>query len=574
MKKIIFTFIWILLGAWGLTAQNCYDKFRGEGIDFMEKKHDYATAINRFWAAMISCTDGPQNNDLSELIKDAQTRWVRDLENAVSREKKAYQEAVVAKEQAEKARAAEEAVRKDLEVKERLAKERGQRAETLRLTLLADLVRQKSRKTDALMLSWLAMQLSGADIAPLVSRAFNEAVRDSFTTTLFTAKTDITGLEYFNRNQHLLIRTADGGIHILPQDNRAPVAIQDAEATGVAVSAQTPWIVTWHQDKKAKLWNADGTLVATLEGHTEAIRQAAFTSDGSSVITSSRDNTAKIWDLQGKVLVTLTGHTGNVYDAQSAPDNQHLLTRAYDGTARIWDRNGQPLGVISADNDFLYDARWMPSGQEIAALFAGGSVGLWSLQGKLLTTLSNTGVKGMAVDKGKDGLLILDNDLKIKRFDAKGNQIMAIEHAGMVGFSVDETSNFVFSKDAAGGVRAWQPDGHLAQELRGHRAAVFGAAYSASRDAFLTTSKDGTAKLWDAKGNMTMEWPLGRDAIPPARFTPDGKYVLVVNNNGKSVSQTPFPEDIYKTISLTDEVKNQLIKTYNVELFEALVKKG
>jgi len=574
MKKTIFLTLFLTLFCCFLSAQNCYHKFHGEGLEFM-RKQDYATAINRFWAAMISCTDGPSNNSLSDEIKDAQTRWVRDLENAISREKKATQEAVIAKEQAEKARAAEEAVRKDLEVKERLATERGQRATTLRLALLSDLVREKGRKTDALLLSWLAMQLSVADIAPLASGAFNKAVRDSFTTSIFDSKTAITQMEYFDRGQHLLVRAADGSIHILMPGNTNPVPIPDQEAIGVTAAAKAPWILTWRADNLVRLWHADGTLSATLEGHTEPIRHAAFSADGSKIMTASRDNTAKIWDVQGKLLATLTGHTGNVYDAQSAPDNQYILTRASDGTARIWDITGHALGVITVENSFLYDARWLPSGREVAALFADGSASIWSLDGKLQQVLGHSDVKNLVVASAKNELLVQSNDQKIRRFDAKGNLLGTIEHPGiLLGAATDDAGNLTFSRAADGVLRIWEPNGRLVQELHGHRDAVLAVTHTAARGYTLTTSKDGTAKLWDQKGNVIVEWSLGSDAAPMARFSPDGQFVLLVNNGGKSVSRTPFPEDIYKGMSLTNVSLDAVIKTYNVELFEALVKKG
>lgn len=189
MKKTILLLICAGALAHTVFAQDCAG-FRRSGEEMMNKK-DYPQALSRFWAAMIACEEG--NTDIIELIKETQNRWVRDLESAVQREKKAYQEAVVAREAAEKARAAEEAVRRDLEVKERLAKERGQRAETLRISLLADIVRERGNKRDALLLSWLAMRLSGTDIAPLTYGSFGKAVCNSFTQTIILPLPPLNG---------------------------------------------------------------------------------------------------------------------------------------------------------------------------------------------------------------------------------------------------------------------------------------------------------------------------------------------------------------------------------------------
>ena len=52
-------------------------------------------------------------------------------------------------------------------------------------------------------------------------------------------------------------------------------------------------------DSAARVWNsANGALLAILEGHTDSVLSAAFTSDGRRVVTASADGTARIWDLR------------------------------------------------------------------------------------------------------------------------------------------------------------------------------------------------------------------------------------------------------------------------------------
>ena len=67
-------------------------------------------------------------------------------------------------------------------------------------------------------------------------------------------------------------------------------------------------------DHTARLWDAaTGKALATLEGHTGAVRSAAFSPDGTRVVTASDDKTARLWDAaSGKALATLEGHTGEV----------------------------------------------------------------------------------------------------------------------------------------------------------------------------------------------------------------------------------------------------------------------
>jgi WD40 repeat protein len=42
-------------------------------------------------------------------------------------------------------------------------------------------------------------------------------------------------------------------------------------------------------------WDADGKLLATLEGHKRPVKSAVFSTDGAFIITASEDQTARLW---------------------------------------------------------------------------------------------------------------------------------------------------------------------------------------------------------------------------------------------------------------------------------------
>lgn len=570
MKKTIALILFFAPAA--IFAQ-CYANLRDEGKELM-RRQDYATALNRFWAAMDHCPDAPDNDEMGNLIKEAQERWVRDLEGTVQREKKARQEAVVAKEQAEQARAAEELARKDLEVKERLAKERGLRAETLRLTLLADLVRERGRKSDALALAYLAMQLSGANTDPLVYRSFGKAVRDSFTIPVFSAQSPITVLEPFDQGRHWLVKAGNDGYWVLQPEKGTQLLIPAEGAMGAVAAPSSPLLLTWGKEGTATLWKTDGTSLAVVRGHTEAIRHADFAPDGKRLATASRDNTARIWDLQGALLATLQGHTGNVYEVRFSPDGQRLLTRSSDGTARVWDAQGQPLGTLSQPNGYLYEAHWSPSGRGIACLFADGSARLWTSDGQSSTVLRPSGATGIGF-AGQNDVMVYGGDKNIYWFKGgQGNPVVLQQGGVPTGVSSAYSPHALLAWDAVGGLNLWNANGQTSQTLVGHRDAILGAVCLPEGGYTLSTAKDETAKLWDNQGNLILEWPLGSATSPMARFGPDGRTIWVVNGKGKTLSKTPLPETIYSNMSLSNDAMEQLVRQYNVELFDILLGKS
>ncbi|MEO0686079.1 MAG: hypothetical protein AAFY76_13825, partial [Cyanobacteria bacterium J06649_11] len=51
-------------------------------------------------------------------------------------------------------------------------------------------------------------------------------------------------------------------------------------------------------DNTIKLWNTDGTLITTLQGHKAAVWDVEFTPDGKNIVSGSEDNTLMLWTLE------------------------------------------------------------------------------------------------------------------------------------------------------------------------------------------------------------------------------------------------------------------------------------
>lgn len=417
-----------------------------------------------------------------------------------------------------------------------------------------------------------------ADLGPLVKKAFGEAVCDSFTRPAYTNPSPLVHAQYFNRGEHLLLQGEDKTVVVLRAGQTTPVLIPDLEIAGFTASEQTPWLLSWRAEPRARLWHADGTPAAILEGHTEAIRSAAFSPDGSKVVTASRDNTARIWDLQGKQLAVL-GHRGNIHQAQFSSDSRMVLTRSSDGVAGLWEPSGKLIAIIAKENNYLYDAKLAPDGKSVVVQFADGSVELYDTNGRfqkqLYTRTTPGGSCGIAFAGPGSQLILYTPEPKIRRYSAQGEPLTVSDVPAQVqGLVSDADGKMLASWSADRFIRLWDGQGRLLKEWLGHQAPITSVSFSTQRNVLLSTAKDGTAKLWDRDGNKLGEWALGTNTPQPARFMEQGRDMMVVNQGGKSISFCPFPEDIYQQFSkqqlLNTNAAEALIRRYNVELFEAL----
>jgi WD40 repeat protein len=122
------------------------------------------------------------------------------------------------------------------------------------------------------------------------------------------------------------------------------------------------------------------TPVVVLNGHTEWVRSATFSPDGTRIVTASEDGTARVWDLQGKLLATLQGHTDWVYSASFSPDGTRIVTASRDQTARVWDMQGKLLATLQGHTDWVLSASFSPDGTRIVTASNDRTARVWDLQ--------------------------------------------------------------------------------------------------------------------------------------------------------------------------------------------------
>ena len=77
--------------------------------------------------------------------------------------------------------------------------------------------------------------------------------------------------------------------------------------------------------------------VQTLDGHSNGVNSAQYSTNGKMIVSASRDKTVRVWDMSsGECVQILAGHSGWVYCAQYSPDGQKIVTASADKKVRVW----------------------------------------------------------------------------------------------------------------------------------------------------------------------------------------------------------------------------------------------
>lgn len=150
----------------------------------------------------------------------------------------------------------------------------------------------------------------------------------------------------------------------------------DYDATDAAFSPDGKQVLT-NMGAQAAVWDStSGTLLRTLDGHTDKVRSVVFSPDGKWILTGSNDQTARIWNsLTGAPLKILNGHESSVMCAIFTPDGQQILTTDRNQRLRLWNRqSGKLFKTIPLEIDIVHTLSISDDGELIAACDTYGRV--------------------------------------------------------------------------------------------------------------------------------------------------------------------------------------------------------
>jgi len=347
------------------------------------------------------------------------------------------------------------------------------------------------------------------------------------------------------------------------QPDGTPIATMTGHTDSVrgAVQLGDGRILSWSWDNTLRLWEADGTPLATLTGHTAGVRGAVQLGDGRILSWAgsdyrSKDNTLCLWDTDGKQLATLEGHTYNVDGAVQLGDGR-ILSWAdsdfenEDNTLRLWDSDGVYIATLEGHTYIVRGAVAL-SDERLLSWSLDNTLRLWEADGTPITTLTgHTGGVDGAVQLADGRILSWSRDNTLRLWDADGKPLATLTgHTGSVNGAVVLGDGRILSWSYDNTLRLWEADGTPITTLTGHTGGVW-CVLQLDDGRLLSRGDDATLRLWDANGKPLAMLTGHTEHVNGAIQLADGRLVSWASSVGASKDNTPRLWDTDGTLLAT-----------------------
>jgi WD40 repeat protein/DNA-binding SARP family transcriptional activator len=329
----------------------------------------------------------------------------------------------------------------------------------------------------------------------------------------------------------------DGFVRLWRGGHETRINGEGRQLLAAAFSADGRRFAAGGYDGVTRVWSvAGGPAVAVLSGQRSRVLDVGFGATSDRVVSAGFDGTVRLWDAGRTQVWKVPSKT---YDIEFNHDGGRVATSSEDGTVRVWGSTTARMQKSMGGPAGYTTAKFSPTADTL--LIASADAGLlrtWPVSaqsGKVIVQLPKGALFNSAnFDATGNRIVYADGDGAVVVRDLRSGRQVTLGGTPKVVWGAEVTpdgKHVVAVPDRD--VLVWRLDGPEKPErtLKGHRGPVLALAFTRG-GRMATAGSDGTVRVWDATGRTTAVLRGHQDEVTTVLFTADGSQVLSTSQDG------------------------------------------
>jgi WD40 repeat protein len=255
-------------------------------------------------------------------------------------------------------------------------------------------------------------------------------------------------------------------------------------------------------------------------GHTSAVRSIDISRDNRRFVSCSHDLTVRLWDIQsGSCVATMTEHSNWIHQALFL-DEDTVLSVAEDCKVYCWNIATGLVELLPTNQTaWLMGIAVADDRQTFAVGYSNHTIEIWNWETRTCRNLTSHGnrIKMMSFSSDGQHLVTLSDDgimsvCDYHQYTCKSTWSLANFDWSALTFLPNDKHRVAIAGRT--GIEIWDIIiGEPVQWLRGHTAPVWGISFTSCGKYLISSSEDGTVKLWDLAQGKIIHHIVNTDRI-------------------------------------------------------------
>jgi WD40 repeat protein/tetratricopeptide (TPR) repeat protein len=271
----------------------------------------------------------------------------------------------------------------------------------------------------------------------------------------------------------------------------------------VVISDDGRVIVTADKDGFIQLLKSSGEEIFNVKAHDNVVNDLSVSQD-KKVILSTDGFSVKVWNSGGSLVndIPALQAGGEILNVEFSPNSDFFITHTWKGVVKLWSSDGRLVKNLDGHVDPISLVKLSPDGETILTVSYSSPYGRDSIGIRVWTSDGSLKYK----DDAFDGNTSAD-------FSPDGKEIYFYGYAGNT-------------------VKRISTNGQLIGQLKGHLSGVIQVAYIPISGSILTSSEDGTLRLWDERGELIRTYRGHDSFITSFSLSSDFKTMASIDAEG------------------------------------------